>query len=347
MLARRVDAVPSDGGFLFEPKWDGFRMLVFRDGDRLFLQSRDEKDMGRYFPELVAAFGRELPERCAVDGEVVIAGSEGLDFEALLQRIHPAESRVARLAEATPASYVAFDLLCSGDEALLGAPFEERRGRLEEALAGAKPPILLTPITPDPGVARDWFERFEGAGLDGVVAKRGTSAYEPGKRSMLKVKHQRTADCVLGGFRWHKGGENESVGSLLLGLYGDDGRLHHVGVAASFTAARRRELVEELAPLREGAAEGHPWSDWIRASESPQRVPGGASRWSRGKDTSWVPLRTERVVEVRYDHMQGTRFRHTAHFARWRPDKAPRECTYEQLEVTPPLELASIFRDSR
>ncbi|MDJ0848404.1 MAG: ATP-dependent DNA ligase [Myxococcota bacterium] len=343
MLARRVDAVPTGGDFLFEPKWDGFRMLVFRDGDALFLQSRDEKPMERYFPELLEPLRRQLPERCAVDGEVVIAGPEGLDFDALLQRIHPAASRVARLAEETPASYVAFDLLCHGDESLLRTPFAERRARLEQALAGAETPLHLTPITQDPDVARDWFERFEGAGLDGVIAKPRGSAYEPGKRSMLKVKHQRTADCVLGGFRWHKNGEGTSVGSLLLGLYDGDGRLHHVGVAASFSAARRRELAEELAPLREDAAERHPWSDWIRASESHQRVPGGPSRWNRGKDLSWVPLRAERVVEVRYDHMQGTRFRHTAHFARWRPDKAPEECTYEQLEVTPPLELGQIF----
>ncbi len=345
MLAKRVDALPEGGDFVFEPKWDGFRMLVFREGDELFLQSRDQKSMNRYFPELVEAFARQLPERCALDGEVVIAGDGGLDFEALLQRIHPAESRVARLAEETPASYVAFDLLCRDDESLVAAPFETRRERLEEALAGARPPLHVTPLTRDRDVARDWFERFEGAGLDGVVAKPRALAYEPGKRSMLKVKHQRTADCVLAGFRWHKSGEGTAVGSLLLGLFDAEGRLHHVGVAASFTAARRRELVEELAPLREGAHEGHPWGDWIRASQTHQRVPGGQSRWSRDKDLSWIPLRAERVVEVRYDHMQGTRFRHTAHFARWRPDKAAAECTYDQLEVTPPVELATIFGD--
>ena len=346
MLAKRVDAIPAGEGFVFEPKWDGFRLLVFRDGDELFLQSRDQKSMNRYFPELVATFGEQLPERCAIDGEIVIAGPDGLDFDALLQRIHPAESRVRKLAEETPASYVAFDLLCAGDEDLLRTPFEARRQRLEEVLARAEPPLHVTPITRDRDTARDWFERFEGAGLDGVMAKPRDLAYEPGARSMLKVKHQRTADCVLGGFRWHKNGEGTSVGSLLLGLYDAEGRLHHVGVAASFTAARRRELAEELAPLREDAALGHPWSDWIRASETHQRVPGGPSRWSQGKDLSWIPLRAERVLEVRYDHMQGTRFRHTAHFARWRPDKAPRECTYDQLDVTPPLELARIFGES-
>jgi ATP-dependent DNA ligase len=343
MLAKRLDALPQGEGWLFEPKWDGFRALVFRDRDALFLQSRDQKPFERYFPELLEPLATALPERCVLDGEIVIAGPRGLDFEALLQRIHPAESRVARLAEETPASFVGFDLLGLGDEDLRPAPFSERRARLERVLASAEPPIHLTPMTRDREVARDWFERFEGAGLDGVVAKRAEGPYEPGVRSMFKVKHQRTVDCVVGGFRWHKGGKGERVGSLLLGLFDDQGRLHHVGVAASFSDARRRELARELEPLRQGAAEGHPWQGWIEAAEHPTRVPGGQSRWNAGKDLSWIPLRAERVVEVSYDHMQGRRFRHTAHFLRWRPDKPPTECAYDQVEVTPPIELREIF----
>ncbi len=343
MLARRVDAVPSGDGWIFEPKWDGFRSLVFRDADSLLIQSRDLKPMNRYFPELVEPLLAQLPERCVLDGEIVIAGPDGLDFEALLLRIHPAASRVERLARETPASFVVWDLLCEGDENLTRTPFARRRERLEKVLDGARGPLFLTPLTRDREVAQDWFDRFEGAGLDGVIAKPADGVYEPGKRTMLKVKHQRTADCVVGGFRWHKNGEGTMVGSLLLGLYDEDGRLHHVGVAASFTAARRRELVDELRPLREGAEERHPWHDWISAAEHHQRVPGGPSRWNRGKDLSWLPLRAERVVEVSYDHMQGTRFRHTAHFLRWRPDKPARDCGYDQLEVTPPLELRQIL----
>ena len=346
MLAKRVDALPQGEQWIFEPKWDGFRALVFRDGEQLLLQSRDTKPMNRYFPELVEPLERQLPERCVVDGELVIAGPGGLDFEALLLRIHPAESRVTLLARESPASFVAWDLLCLGADDLTRRPFEQRRELLEQVLAEARAPLHLTPITRERSVAREWFERFEGAGLDGVMAKAADGVYEPGKRTMLKVKHQRTVDCVVAGFRWHKNGEGEMVGSLLLGLYDEEERLHHVGVAASFTVARRRELVEELAPLREGAADDHPWHDWIRAAEHHQRVPGGTSRWNRGKDLSWVPLRAERVVEVSYDHMQGTRFRHTAHFARWRPDKSPLECRYDQLEVTPPFELAGIFASS-
>ena len=340
MLARRVDDLPEGDGWLFEPKWDGFRTLVFRDGDELLLQSRDRKPMNRYFPELTAPLLAALPERSVVDGEIVIAGERGLDFEALLQRIHPAASRVAMLAEATPASIVLWDLLCLDDRDLRGEPMSTRRALLESALAGAAPPVHLTPITDSREVAADWFARFEGAGLDGVIAKEAASTYQPGKRAMLKVKHQRTADVVLAGLRWHKNGPGTMVGSLLLGLYDDQGVLHHVGVAASFTAKRRRELAAELEPLRAGPGEDHPW-----ATFAGQRVPGATSRWNRDKELDWVPLRLERALEVAYDHMQGTRFRHTAQFVRWRPDKSVRECTYEQLEVTPPYELSRIFRE--
>ncbi len=348
MLAKAVEALPSGEGWIFEPKWDGFRALVFRDGDELLIQSRDLRPLNRYFPELLGPLTEQLPARCAVDGEIVIAGPDGLDFDALLQRIHPAASRVARLAAETPASFVMWDLLCAGDRSLLDSPFVERRARLEELVAAVRPPLHLTPATRQRAVAQDWFERFEGAGLDGVIAKPADGRYEPGKRIMWKVKHRRTVDCVVAGFRWHKQGEGSGIGSLLLGLYDGEGRLQHVGVAASFTAAHRRELVRELAPLREGATVDHPWRGWIEAAgQHDQRVPGGPSRWNRDKDLSWVPLRAERVVEVSYDHMQGDRFRHTAHFLRWRPDKAPLECTYGQLEVTPPIELRQIFATTR
>ncbi len=343
MLARRVDALPEGEDWIFEPKWDGFRALVFRDGDEILIQSREQKPLNRYFPELLEPLAGALPERCGIDGEIVIAGSDGLDFDALLQRIHPAASRVERLARETPASLVAWDLLCLGADDLRDEPFEQRRRRLEELLADARAPVHLTPATRDRAVAEEWFARFEGAGLDGVMAKPACGIYEPGVRSMLKVKHRRTMDCVVGGFRWHKNGEGRAIGSLLLGLYDAEGSLHHVGVAASFTAARRRELVDDLAPLRDGAADGHPWSDWIAAAKSRPRVPGGPSRWNRGKDLSWLPLRAERVVEVSYDHMQGRRFRHTSHFVRWRPDKPAKECRYDQLDTTPPYELARIF----
>ncbi len=340
MLAKRVDALPQGEDWIYEPKWDGFRVLVFRDGDETLLQSRDLKPLGRYFPELTAAL-QQLPARCAVDGEIVIAGANGLDFEALLQRIHPAASRVQKLAAQTPASLVLWDLLCVGEEDLRGTAFFERRKRLEASIGHANPPLYLTPATDDRNIAADWFVRFEGAGLDGVMAKRTTDVYTPAKRIMLKVKHKRTADCVVGGFRWHKKGPGTMVGSLMLGIYDTDGALHHVGVAASFKDARRRELVQELAPLRleEGAA--HPWTDFARA-EPGRRVPR-ASRWSRDKDLRFVPLRPERVVEVSYDHMQGRRFRHTTHLVRWRPDKDPQSCDYAQLEVTQPYELAQIF----
>lgn len=342
MLAKLVDSLPEGDDWLYEPKWDGFRVLVFRDKDECLLQSRDLKPLNRYFPELEAPILEGLPERAVLDGELVIKGDDGLEFETLQLRIHPAESRVALLAEQYPASIVFWDLLCQGDEDLTRSAFEERRARLEALLDDVKPPLHLTPITRDRNVAGDWFDRFEGAGLDGVLAKPAGGHYEPGKRTMLKVKHKRTVDVVLAGFRWHKNAKGKAVGSLLLGLYDDDENLQHVGVAASFTEKRRRELVDELAPLRENALDDHPWRSWAEA-EANQRVPGVKSRWSRDKTLEWEALRPERVLEVSFDHMQGTRFRHTAHFVRWRPDKGPKECTYEQLDVTPPYELDRIF----
>jgi ATP-dependent DNA ligase len=347
MLSSAADALPGGEGWQFEPKWDGFRTLVFRDGEEVLLQSRDEKPLNRYFPELVAPLAASLPDRCVVDGEIVIVGAHGLDFEALLLRIHPAASRVALLAAETPASYVAWDLLALGDEDLREAPLARRRERLEEALGGAAPPVHLSPATRDRPLAEDWFRRFEGAGLDGVMAKRLEEPYRAGERTMIKVKHARTADCVVAGFRWHKQGAGTMVGSLLLGLYDDRDTLHHVGVTAAFTSALRRQLVAELAPLRERALEGHPWRHWAEAQDEAsahgQRLPGATSRWNRGKDLSWEPLRPERVCEVAYDHMQGSRFRHAAQFRRWRPDKHPRDCRYDQLEVTPPYELERVF----
>jgi ATP-dependent DNA ligase len=346
MLAKRVDALPEGAGFLFEPKWDGFRILVFRDGDEILLQSRDEKPLNRYFPELIEPLQAQLPERCALDGEVVVPRDDVLDFEALQQRIHPAASRVERLSQEIPASLVFWDLLCLGDEDLRSLPFESRRTRLEKVLAKAKAPLHLTPLTRDRATAQSWFERFEGAGLDGVVAKPAAGAYESNKRTMLKVKHARECDCVVGGFRWHKGSADVAVGSLLLGLYDDEGILHHVGVCASFTMEKRKELTRFLAPYRENAVEGHPWTEWAGHDhhEDGHRMPGSQSRWTGGKDLSWIALRPELVVEVGYDHMQGTRFRHTAQFRRWRKDKPPRDCTYAQLEVVPPHELKDIFR---
>ena len=356
MLSSAADALPEGDGWLFEPKWDGFRTLVFRDGSEILLQSRDEKPMNRYFPELVEPLAAALPERCVLDGEVVIAGSAGLDFEALLLRIHPAESRVKLLASQTPASYVAWDLLAIDDEDLREAPLAERRKRLEKLLARATEsvaPVHLSPATRDRALAEDWFRRFEGAGLDGVMAKRLDEPYRAGERTMIKVKHRRTADCVVAGFRWHKNGRGTMVGSLLLGLYDKKGTLHHVGVTAAFTTAVRQQLVEELAPLRENALANHPWREWAAAQEDAsaregsngtvQRLPGATSRWNRGKDLSWEPLRPERVVEVAYDHMQGDRFRHAAQFVRWRPDKRPQDCRYDQLEVTPAYELERVF----
>ncbi len=351
MLSRAADALPSGGGWQFEPKWDGFRTLVFRDGEEILLQSRDGRPMNRYFPELLEPLAAALPQRCVVDGEIVIVGPRGLDFEALLLRIHPAESRVKLLAAQAPASFVAWDLLALGDDDLREAPLAMRRERLEQALAGASRTVHLSPATRDRALAEDWFRRFEGAGLDGVMAKRLDAPYRAGERSMIKVKHTRTADCVVAGFRWHKNGVGTMVGSLLLGLYDDEGTMHHVGVTAAFTNEQRRQLISELAPLRMNALEGHPWRDWAAAQEEAnvkgQRLPGAGSRWNRGKDLSWEPLRPERACEVAYDHMQGTRFRHAAQFLRWRPDKRPQDCRYDQLEVTPAYELERVFGAGR
>jgi ATP-dependent DNA ligase len=342
MLAKLAHELPAGEGWLFEPKWDGFRALVFRDGDEIYLQSRECKPLDRFFPELAPAFRRNLPERCVVDGEIVIAGPNGLDFDALQMRLHPARSRVEKLAQETPAAFVAFDLLAVGDDDLRMRPQAERRQELEHALAAAKAPVHLTPMTRDHAVAAEWFFRFEGAGLDGVMGKHEKATYEAGKRVMVKVKHTRTADCVVAGFRWHKNGAGNLVGSLLLGLYDAEGRLAHVGVTSSFAMVVRKELVTELAPLRENALVGHPWASWAEPTFG-QRMPGGQSRWSAGKDLSWEPLRIERVAEVKYDHLQGSRFRHAATFVRWRPDKSPSECRFDQLEVTTPYELANIF----
>ncbi len=347
MLAKVATALPPGDGWLFEPKWDGFRAIVFRDRDHIYIQSRDLKPLDRYFPELASSLREALPARSVVDGEIVIAGPRGLDFEALQLRLHPAASRVAKLAAETPSSFVAFDLLAEGARDLRGRPQQDRRARLEHALGGANGRVHLTPCTRDRTLAREWFDRFEGAGLDGVVAKHESSIYEPGKRVMVKVKHVRSADCVVAGFRWHKGGVGERVGSLLLGLYDARGTLHHVGVTSAFTAATRRDLVAELAPLRKNAMASHPWRDWAGADGGGTRMPGAQSRWSQGKDLSWEPLRIERVCEVKYDHMQGDRFRHAAIFLRWRPDKRPADCRYDQLEVTPPAELAAIFGATR
>ncbi len=342
MLARRVDELPHGNGWIFEPKWDGFRALVFRDGDEVFLQSREEKPLARYYPELIGPLQAQLPRRCVLDGEIVIARAGALDFEALQLRLHPAESRVRTLSRQIPASIVFFDLLCEGERDLRGTPFRERRAALERLLADAAPPLHLTPATRDRAIAADWFRRFEGAGLDGVIAKTEAGTYESNRRVMLKVKHERDCDCVVAGFRWHKRGEGVAVGSLLLGLHDEAGDLQHVGVCASFTDMKRRELVEFLAAHRT-ALEKHPWRDWAEPDDAGQRRPGATSRWSQGKDLSWEPLRPELVLEVAYDHMQGRRFRHTAQFRRWRPDKHPRDCTFAQLEVVPPHELAAIF----
>jgi len=344
MLAKLSRTMPPAGGFLYEPKWDGFRSIVFRDGEEVELGSRNERPLTRYFPELLDPLREHLPPRCVVDGEIVIVGDDGLQFEALLQRIHPADSRVQLLARNTPASFVAFDLLALDDRDLRPAPFEERRADLERILASAQPPVHLTPATRDRAVAEDWFVRFEGAGLDGVVAKRLDLPYREDERVMMKVKHERTADCVVGGFRWHKAGG--VVGSLLLGLYDEHGTLHHVGVTASFTVARRAELVQELASYRVEALDGHPWQGWAEAeaNAAPQgRKPGAQSRWNAKKDLSWEPLRPELVCEVAYDHLQGDRFRHATTFRRWRPDREPESCTYAQLETAVPAELAAVF----
>ena len=340
MLAKPVKGLP-DGTLSFEPKWDGFRAIVFRDGDVVEIGSRNELPMTRYFPELVAAIRENLPERCVVDGEIILVAPAGdrLDFELLQQRIHPAASRVKMLAEATPARLVAFDLLLLGDVDYMQRPFSERRGALENALRSSKPPIHITPATTDRAIAQRWFHQFEGAGLDGVVAKPLAGLYEPDKRVMFKVKHDRTADCVVAGYRVHKSGSG-LIGSLMLGLYGDDGSLAHVGVIGAFSVAARRSLFEQMQPYVT-TFEGHPW-DWpSEAAARMQHTMG--SRWGRGKDLSFTPLRPELVVEVRYDHMEGRRFRHTAQFVRWRPDRDPRSCTYEQLEVPITFDLADVL----
>ncbi|SDF02767.1 ATP-dependent DNA ligase [Blastococcus aurantiacus] len=343
MLAKAATKLPIGDGLLYEPKWDGFRCVVFRDGDEVELGSRNERPLTRYFPEVVEAVKQHLPERCVVDGEIVVPAGDRLHFEALLQRIHPAESRVKLLAEQTPASFVAFDLLALGDESLVDRPFGERRKLLQTALAGTRPPVYLTAITEDADTAQRWFDTFEGAGLDGVVAKSPELPYGPDQRLMTKVKHVRTADCVVAGFRWHKSGP--IVGSLLLGLY-DDGTLQHIGVAASFPMKRRAELVEELEPYRAQALDGHPWQDWANAQvqqDGENRMPGAVSRWNAKKDLSWVPLRPELVVEIKYDQLEGRRLRHTGQFLRWRPDREPLSCTYDQLDVPVRYDLAEVL----
>lgn len=341
MLAKLAHALP-ESGHLYEPKWDGFRAIVFRTMDQVYIQSRDLKPLHRYFPELQDSLESRLPPGCVIDGEIVIVSREGLNFEALQLRLHPAISRVKKLALETPASFIAFDLLGIESRNMMMVSQSDRREALEQLLAGVKPPVYLTPMTEDRKVAVNWLERFEGAGLDGVIAKAASGTYLPGKRAMVKVKHVRTADCVVAGFRWHKSGQ-DAVGSLLLGLYDDAGRLQHVGVTSSFTMVMRRQLAQELTPLRKNAIEDHPWQEWATASDASNRMPGATSRWSAGKDLSWQPLKIKRVCEVKYDHMQGDRFRHATSFLRWRPDKAPDQCRYDQLEVIAPYELKRIF----
>ena len=340
MLAKSVKSIPP--GMHYEGKFDGFRSIVFRDGDEVEIGSRNERPMTRYFPEIVHAARLQLPERCVVDGELVIATDNRLDFDALLNRIHPADSRVRMLAEHTPASFVAFDILALDDESFMDTPFAQRRTVLERALADAGPPVHVAPSTTDLELATRWFDQFEGAGLDGIIAKPGHSVYEPGMRTLYKIKHDRTADCVVAGFRWHKSGG--VIGSLLLGLYDESGALQHVGVSASFPMKRRAELVAELEPYRTDAIENHPWGEWAMAeAHEAGRLPGAVSRWNAKKDLSWEPLRPELVVEVAYDHMQGNRFRHTAQFRRWRPDRDPRSCTFDQLEEPVNYDLADVL----
>lgn len=341
MLAKLRDVLPG-GAYLYEPKWDGFRAIVFRGDDDLYIQSREGRPLDRYFPELHEALLEHLPRKCVLDGEIVIATARGLDFDALQLRLHPAASRVRKLALEAPCSFVAFDVLAIGGRNFMSVAQERRREALEKLLGPVKQPIHLTPSTRDRALGLDWLRRFEGAGLDGVVAKLLSGTYLPGKRAMIKVKHARTADCVVAGFRWYKHTRN-AVGSLLLGLYDDTGVLHHVGVASSFTMKMRRELVVELAPLGRNAMRKHPWREWADAASGFTRLPGAQSRWSAGKDLSWEPLRIERCCEVKYDHMQGDRFRHAVQFVRWRPDKRPLDCRYEQLEVAKPYELEQIF----
>jgi len=345
MLAKLTREMPTGAEWAYEPKWDGFRCIVFRDGDDVELGSRNERPLTRYFPEILAPLRAALADRAVVDGEIVIATPGGLDFDLLSQRIHPAESRVNKLAAETPSSFVAFDLLAEGDDDLRTQPFSERRARLEKMLKSAKPPIHITPLTTDPATAEQWFERFEGAGLDGVVAKRLDDTYHEDKRTMAKVKHLRTADCVVAGYRRHKDGDG--VGSLLLGLFDSVGTLHHVGVASSFAAPMRKQLGAEVKPLEKDALRDHPWKEWGEhggdSPETGQRMPGAPSRWNSKKDMTWTPLRPERVAEVAYEHLQGDRFRHTARFQRWRADRDPQSCTYEQLESPVPIELTEVF----
>jgi ATP-dependent DNA ligase len=343
MLAKAADALPLGDGWLYEPKWDGFRCVVFRDGAEVVLDSRNERPLTRYFPELLAPLQACLPERCVVDAELAVPGPSGLDFDALQQRIHPAASRVNRLAAETPAHVLAFDLLALGDRDLRDAPLQERRRLLAEHVV-ARSPVHLSPATTNPELARTWFERFEGAGLDGIVAKRLDEPYRAGERTMVKVKHHRTCDCVVAGFRWHKDGIG--IGSLLLGLFDDAGVLNHVGVCGSFTAKKRRELVDELAPLREHALDDHPWKEWadlMAQATAAGRMPGSPSRWNAQKDLSWDPVRPERVCEVEFSQLTNGRFRHNAHFLRWRPDRDVASCRYDQLEVATPAELGDIL----
>ena len=346
MLAKVAESIPASGDYLFEPKWDGFRAIVFRGAKDVYIQSRDSRPFDRYFPDLHEIFLAKLPAGCVIDGEIVIATRAGLDFDALQMRLHPAASRVAKLAAAQPASFVAFDLLAVDGKDITALAQEMRRAKLEKLLAKAKPPIHLTPATADRKIAVRWLNEFEGAGLDGVIAKLASLPYQPGKRAMLKVKHVRSADCVVAGFRWYKESPG-AVGSLLLGLYDDAGVLQHVGVTSSFTMATRKELAKELEPLRRNAMKNHPWRDWAGAAAESSRMPGAQSRWSAGKTLAWEPLRIERVCEVKYDHLQGDRFRHAAIFLRWRPDKRPADCTYAQLEGTVPFELAKVFTSGR
>jgi ATP-dependent DNA ligase len=343
MLAQVAEQLPAQGEFLFEPKWDGFRAIVFRSDDDVFIQSRDLKPLDRYFPELHDAMRRLLPAGCVVDGEIVVVTPHGLDFDALQLRLHPAASRIAKLAKTSPVSFVAFDLLAVDGRSVMTSVQRERRAMLEALLAHVEAPLYLTPMTRQPELASDWLQQFEGAGLDGVVVKPVDIAYLPGKRAMFKVKHARTADCVVAGFRWYKDTRN-AVGSLLLGLYDERGVLHHVGVTSAFTMATRRSLLEILEPLRSNALDAHPWRDWANEqAHATARMPGGQSRWSAGKDLSWEPVRIELVCEVKYDHLQGDRFRHATHFVRWRTDKPPQACRYDQLETTTPYELRKVF----
>jgi ATP-dependent DNA ligase len=351
MLAKRVEEVPTAGKWIYEPKWDGFHVIVFRDGDEILIQSRDEKSLNRYFPEMLEPLRKQIPKRCVLDGELVIEQGARLDFDALQLRIHPAASRVNLLSRQTPASVVFFDLLCVGNRDLRRESFEKRRTQLESILKSAAPPIHLTPATNDRKKALDWFRRFEGAGLDGVVAKPVDVPYQSDKRAMLKIKHERECDCVVAGFRWYRESEGMEIGSLLLGLYDDAKILQHVGVCASFKAETRLELVKFLAPWRKYALKHHPWKNWadndVSGNVDEHRMPGGKGRWSQGKNLAWEPLRPELVVEVAYEHMQSGRFRHMAHFRRWRKDRKPSSCTYAQLEVVPPEELKNLFARDR